>query len=864
MATLSPMMQQYMSIKQQNPDTLLFFRVGDFYEMFFDDALLASKELEIALTGKECGLEERAPMAGVPFHSVDTYIARLIDKGYKVAICEQLTDPALSKGLVERDIIRIVTPGTLTDPNAISEKKNNFLLSACFSSKRVGLAYCDVSTGELYARIVSNTERELKGALGTIRPSEIITNDAQTLSKLSYVRANAYPSTAYQLAAAKEMLFKHFGVSSMTALGLDASHAPATCALGALMKYLTDTQKNALGHINHIRVVASNDSMPLDANTRRNLELTETIRGRSAKGSLLGLMDKTVTAMGGRMLRSWVEQPLLSKELIENRLDAVEALYRQNVLSQTLRDSLSKVYDLERLLGKLSYQTLNPRDCLAILRSLQQAPEILQLLQAVSSDALQAVVDLIDPLDELRTLLESSIDEDAPISPTDGGVIKAGYSKQLDTLRNAAAMGKQWLMDLEARERDKTGIKNLKIQFNRVFGYYIEVTKSNYALVPGHYQRKQTLANSERFTTDELRDLEGKIMGAQEQALKLEYSLFEAIRAQLAANLSRMQSTAAGYKTLDALLSLAQIAREYNYVRPKISEEGVLCIKEGRHPVVEQNLGDAVFVPNDTEMNNDNLRMQIITGPNMAGKSTYMRQVALIVLMAHMGSFVPAREATIPLVDCVYTRVGASDDLAAGQSTFMVEMSEMAYILRNATAKSLVILDEIGRGTSTFDGLAIAWSAVEYLCNKKKSGAMALFATHYHELSELEGHLDGVTNFCVSVKEHGEEVIFLRKIIPGGADKSFGVYVARLAGVPREVVARAQEIQARLQVNETQYSIGQNILNANHGRKAEQASMLDYTKTEFIQEVSSLDVLSMTPMDALNALFLLKEKALKL
>ena len=631
------------------------------------------------------------------------------------------------------------------------------------------------------------------------------------------------------------------------------------------MRYLNDTQKNSLKHIVSIRIQEKGDTMPLDASTRRNLELTETIRGRSAKGSLLSILDDTVTAMGGRLLRAWVEKPLLSKEKIEARLAAVEALYQNHVLGEALREKLSRVYDMERLLSKVSYHSLNARDCLSLLRSLEQAPEVLSLLAEISGDALSFLREMLNPLPELTDLLSRAISPDAPLLISEGGVIRVGYNAELDELRRASTEGKQWLLELEAREREETGIKNLRIQYNRVFGYYIEVTKSNYALVPLRYQRRQTLASSERFTTDELRAIESKLTGAQEQAAKLELLLFEQIRDQIGNQMAPLQGTAAAYKTLDALLSQARVARRNNYVRPEITEDGVIDILDGRHPVVEAMLPDMAFVPNDTHLDGEGRRMQIITGPNMAGKSTYMRQVALITLMAHMGSFVPAREAHICLVDGVYTRVGASDDLATGQSTFMVEMSEMAYILRNATNRSLVILDEIGRGTSTFDGLSIAWAAVEYLCDKQKSGAKALFATHYHELSELEGHLEGVANFCVSVKEHGEEVIFLRKIIPGGTDKSFGIYVARLAGVPRPVVARAQEIEARLEVsNEGQNSIGKNILGAKHKKKNEQVALMDYSKTEFVEEIRGLDVLSMTPMDALNKLFLLKEKALKL
>lgn len=865
MATLSPMMQQYMQLKAQHPDTLLFFRVGDFYEMFFDDALTASRELELTLTGKDCGLEERAPMCGVPFHAVDTYVSRLVEKGYRVAIGEQMQDPALAKGLVERDIIRIVTAGTLTDSAVIGEKRNNFLCSVCLNGKRCGIAACDVSTGEFFVQQLEAKEQPVRAALEALHPGEILCNDVDFVRACAALPPRSYAASAYQSQNARETLLTHFQVSSLIALGLDASLAVAAQAAGALMRYLNETQKNSLQHIARIRVLEKGDVMPLDAATRRNLELTETIRSRSAKGSLLSILDETVTAMGGRLLRSWVEKPLLSKEKIEARLSAVDALYQQNVLSEELRGKLSRVYDMERLLSKVSYHTLNARDCLSLLRSLEQAPDILQLLSSIGVEALSFLTELMDPLPELADLLTRAISPDAPLLLSDGNIIRAGYSAQLDELRRASTEGKQWLMELEAREREETGIKNLRIQYNRVFGYYIEVTKSNYALVPLRYQRRQTLTNSERFTTDELRAIESKLTGAQEQAARLEMSLFEEVRDAISAGMGRLQSTAMAYKTLDALLSLARVARVNRYVRPAITEDGVIAIKDGRHPVVEAMMSDMAFVPNDTYMDTQDSRMQIITGPNMAGKSTYMRQVALITLMAHMGSFVPAREASICLVDGVYTRVGASDDLATGQSTFMVEMSEMAYILRNATSRSLVILDEIGRGTSTFDGLAIAWAAVEYLCDQKKSGAKTLFATHYHELSELEGHLEGVKNFCVSVKEHGEEVIFLRKIVPGGADKSFGVYVAHLAGVPRPVVARAQEIQARLEVNNIgNASIGQNILGAGHKKKNEQVDLMEFSKTEFIEEIRNIDVMALTPIDALNKLFLLKEKAMKL
>lgn len=865
MATLSPMMQQYMRLKEQNPDTLLFFRVGDFYEMFFEDAITTSRELELTLTGKECGLQERAPMCGVPHHAIDTYVARLVEKGYRVAIGEQMQDPALAKGLVERDIIRIITPGTLTDSTVIGERRNNFLCALCISGKRCGLSWCDVSTGEFYAQQLPFEEASLRSTLLSLSPGEIITADVDVLLPLCPVRPHLYSASAFQPAKAQEALFEHFEVSNLLALGLEKSQSLAACAAGALMRYLWETQKNALQHITRLQIVEKGETMPLDVSTRRNLELTETLRSRSAKGSLLSVLDQTVTAMGGRLLRAWVEKPLLSKEKIEARLNAVKALYENPVICQSLRESLMQVYDMERLLSKVSYRSLNGRDCLSLLRSLEAAPDILALLSQMEGESLSFLHTLLDPLPELTDLLRRAISPDAPLLLSDGGVIRAGYNKELDELRLASTEGKNWLMQLEAKEREETGIKNLKIQYNRVFGYYIEVTKSFYHLVPLRYNRRQTLANAERYTTEELHAIEVKLTGSQEQAARLETALFNEIRDIISRQIARLQSTATAYKTLDALLSLANVARQNNYVCPVIRADGVIDIKEGRHPVVEAAMADEGFVPNDTYMDNGENRMQIITGPNMAGKSTYMRQVALITLMAHIGSFVPAESAEISLVDCIFTRIGASDDLATGQSTFMVEMSEMAYILRNATDKSLVILDEIGRGTSTFDGLSIAWSAVEYLCDPKRGGIKTLFATHYHELSELEGTLEGVKNFCVSVKEHGEDVIFLRKIIPGGADKSFGIYVARLAGVPRPVVARAQQIEARLEVsNQGQNSIGQNILGAGHKKKNEQVGLEDYAKTEFIEEIRALDVLSMTPMDALNKLFILREKSLKL
>ena len=866
MAGLTPMMQQYMEVKSKYKDCILFYRLGDFYEMFFDDALTASRELELTLTGRDCGLSERAPMCGVPYHAVETYLDRLIEKGYKVAICEQMEDPALAKGLVQRDVIRVVTPGTVIESGMLDERSNNFLLSVCFSGEKAGLAFADVSTGEFFVHQVEDAGRTLADEVTRISPVEIIASDLVRLRE--YVNRDDLsmserPGTTFQYQNASETLCKHFHLQDLSPLGLTDEYRLAAQAAGALMRYLDETQKNALEHITELRIYQGGDTMLLDRNTRRNLELTESLRSRTKKGSLLWLMDKTSTAMGGRLLRSWIEQPLVNREEILRRLDAVEEFTSQHVLTMTLSEELQGVYDVERLLSKVSYKSLNARDCLSLCASLKKVPGIRNLLSGAQSQGVQAVYALLDPLEDLTGLLERAIHPDAPPVISEGGIIRDGYSAILDEYRSAATNGKQWIVDLEAKEREATGIKNLRIQYNRVFGYYIEVTKSYYDMVPMRYQRRQTLANSERYITPELREIEQKIVGAQEQSVRPELQLFTEIREKIAGEIVRIQHTAQGLKTLDALLSLAKVAVGNHYVRPEITQDGSMEIIEGRHPVVEQTMQEGGFVPNDAVMDQDQARMLIITGPNMAGKSTYMRQVALITLMAHLGSFVPAKSAKIPIVDRIFTRVGASDDLASGQSTFMVEMSETVYILRNATRHSLIILDEIGRGTSTFDGLAIAWAVVEYLCDPARVGAKTLFATHYHELSELEGHVEGVQNYCISVKEHGEDVIFLRKIVRGGADKSFGIHVARLAGVPHPVLVRAHEIQARLEVSDVN-KIGQNILEEGTARENEQVSLFDVGKTEIINELQNLDVMALTPIDAMNKLFLLREKARKL
>ncbi len=865
MATMTPMMQQYLEVKDQHKDCILFYRIGDFYEMFFDDATIASKELELTLTGKDCGMSERAPMCGVPYHAANTYITRLIEKGYKVAICEQLTDPASSKGLVERGVTRIITPGTVVDSAMLDEKSNSYVLCVAFFTREASLCYADVSTGEMVVHLLPNAEKTLKDELCRIAPHEIITNDEERLQPflLDTVAVTQFTGSAFEHARAKETLLMHFGVTSLTALGLEPRDKRVTAA-GALMRYLNETQKNSLEHITHITPYQGAMCMYLDRATRRNLELTESLRSGERRGSLLWLLDKTSTAMGARLLRNWVEAPLTRRDEIERRLDAVEAFKGDVVASEELKDALGQVYDLERLLGKVAYQSLNARDCLALLSSLRALLPIKTLLGQFSAPVLIALNAQIDPLEELCDLLSRAIHPDAPLAITEGGIIADGYNKELDEYREASVRGKQWLLDMETAERKETGIKNLKILYNRVFGYYIEVTKSNLDMVPLRYTRRQTLANCERFITPELQEIERKIVGAQQLSMALENRLFQEVKQHIAEQIVLIQQDALAVKTADALLSLAQVARDGGYVRPLINEEGRLSIVGGRHPTVERMLGDDSFVPNDTMMDEDENRMLIVTGPNMAGKSTYMRQTALIALMAHMGSFVPADSADVSLLDRVFTRIGASDDLAGGQSTFMVEMSETANILKSATSHSLVILDEIGRGTSTFDGLSIAWAVVEFLLNKKKIGAKTLFATHYHELSELEGRFEGVKNYCITVKEHGEDVIFLRKIVPGGADKSYGVQVARLAGIPVPVVMRAYEIQARLEASDiNQISIGQNILEENK-KKERQTDLFHLAQDDLVEELKNLDVLSITPMDAMSILFRLREKARKI
>lgn len=861
---VTPMMQQYLNIKKQNGDAILFFRLGDFYEMFFDDAITASRELDLTLTGKDCGLKERAPMCGVPYHAVEGYVAKLIKKGYRVAICEQMEDPKLAKGLVERQVIRVITPGTVIEQAMLDDRSNNFLVSVCLDGDAAGLALCDVSTGEFSIYQIGGALDQLMQELSRISPSEIIANAEARRFKTAIsapVPLSEFDDEAYLDENAEEALKAHFPQSDLNQEDIRDLDV-ARRAAGALIQYLTSTQKNSLQHIDHIALYRRSAYMTLDPTARRNLELTESLRDRKRRGSLLWLLDKTCTAMGSRMLKLWIEQPLLNERDITARQDAIEFMLTQPMAADELREKLKQVCDLERMLSRLAYGTLNARDCLALRRSFEVLPDIARTLDDCHAEGLLSHARaMICDMDKLCRLLTDAISEDAPVTLREGGLFKDGFNEQLDSYRTASREGKHWLSKLEADEREKTGIKNLKIGFNRVFGYYIEVTKSFADKVPYRYVRKQTLAGAERYTTQELKDIEDKVLGSEEKAVQHEYNLFQQLREAMLTQIDRIKSTASALKQLDCILSLTQSADEYGYVRPKLNREHRLFIRDGRHPVVEQALtsGES-FVPNDTDMDLGK-RMMIITGPNMAGKSTYMRQVALIVLMAQIGSFVPAHEADICLTDRIFTRIGASDDLYGGQSTFMVEMSELSQILAHATADSLIILDEIGRGTSTFDGMSIAWATVEHIADMEKCGALCLFATHYHELGELEGKIDGVVGCCITAKERGDTIIFLRKLQPGGADKSYGVAVAALAGLPADVTARAREIMAKLEVAEiNKTSISANILSDGaHGQT--QLTMANFESMAIVDELCDLDVMSMSPIDALNKLYLLREKA---
>ncbi len=798
-AKLSPMMEQYVATKEKYKDCILFYRLGDFYEMFFDDAILASKELEITLTGKDCGMEERAPMCGIPFHAADTYINQLVKKGYKVAIGEQVEDPKLAKGLVKREVIRIVTPGTNLSSESLEESKNNYLMCISYVGKNYGISVTDLSTGVFKTCQIQQAEKVVD-EINKFQPSEVLyqagveqVEEIHAVCERLQVSHTEAPDYYFNLETDEETLKRQFHINSIEGLGLkDSPACVASC--GALMQYLHETQMSSLSHINHIETYSVDSFMILDSATRRNLELTETLRDKQKRGSLLWVLDKTKTAMGARKLREFVEQPLLYKDAIEKRLDAIEAINKELIVREELREYLNTIYDLERLLTRIALKTANPRDLLAFKTSIQYLPDIYNLLRELPCERINEIYEDYDSLEDLYDLLEQAIVEEPPVSIKEGGIFKQGYRDEIDELRLAKTECKTWLADLESKEREKTGIKGLKIKYNKVFDYYFEVTNSFKSLVPDYFIRKQTLVNAERFTTDELNTLSGKILGAEDKLYALEYDCYVELREKLAAALVRVQKMAGYIAELDALCSLAYVADKNNYVRPSLNTDGVIDIKGGRHPVVEKMLANDSFVENDTYLNNAESRISIITGPNMAGKSTYTRQTALITLMAQIGSFVPAESANIGLCDRIFTRVGASDDLASGQSTFMIEMNEVANILRNATKDSLLILDEIGRGTSTFDGLSIAWAVVEYIADPNILGAKTLFATHYHELTELEGKLSSVNNFCIAVQEEGDDIVFLRKIIKGGADRSYGIQVARLAGVPEPVLKRAREI----------------------------------------------------------------------
>lgn len=866
-ANLTPMMQQYLTLKEKYSDCLLFFRLGDFYEMFFEDALTAARELDIVLTGRDCGLEERAPMCGVPYHSVDTYISRLIEKGYKVAVCEQLTDPALAKGLVERDVVRVYTPGTVIEESMLNERKNNYIAALFLCANTLGLAYCDVSTGEFTVSEFTSEKwvDELTDELARVQPTEIIANDALFLQEALVKRLQkgsfleCYASWAFEQEQADTRLCAHFHVASLSCFGCEKL-ANAISAAGALLAYLEETQKNSLAHIRKINVLRRTLYMGLDASTRRNLELTQPLRFEgSKKGTLLYLLDKTLTAMGARLLRAWLEQPLQNMDDINARLDAVEELLKKQSTREALRSALNATYDIERLCSRIAYGTVHARDCDALRASLARLPKVLETISTLEASEFRRIAANLDPMEDICALLNAAIVENPPISIKEGGVIRDGFNQEVDSLRSAARDGKSWIAKMEADERAATGIKNLKIGYNRVFGYYIDVTKSYQNLVPYNYQRKQTLANSERYITPELKELEEKIVGAEEKLVSLEYKLFLTLRETLAGCIERLQQDAKLISELDVYRALAQVAFENDYCRPAMQKKGAIHIVDGRHPVVERTLKDS-FVPNNTLLDQKENRLLILTGPNMAGKSTYMRQVALIVLMAHVGSFVPAKKAAITVTDRIFTRVGASDNLASGQSTFMVEMSEVSNILNNATANSLLILDEIGRGTSTFDGLSIAWAVLEYIADTAKCGAKTLFATHYHELTELEGKLPGIKNYRISVKEVGDDIIFLRRIVRGGADKSFGVQVARLAGLPDEVIKRAKELLRELEAAD----INRGIVAELHA-PADDAQQLTLfgspAPDDIVESLKQMNVDALTPLEALNTLYDLHMRA---
>lgn len=872
-SALSPMMQEYVKTKEEYHDCILLYRLGDFYEMFFEDALTASKELEITLTGKDCGLKERAPMCGVPFHSVETYINRLIEKGYKVAICEQVEDPKKAKGLVKREVVRIVTPGTTLDATSLDETKNNYLMSIVYIEDHFGCAIADITTGDCFLTELDKAQK-LLDEINKFTPAEIICNesflmsgvDTEDLKNRLGICVFSQEPWYFDDELCRKTLKEHFQVNSLEGLGIGEFES-GVLAAGALFLYLQETQKTALSHMATIRPYSAEKYMLIDSSSRRNLELVETLREKQKRGSLLWVLDKTKTAMGARTLRSYVEQPLIDQEEIENRLSAIEELNEHPMLRDEIREYLQPIYDLERLISRISYKSANPRDMIAFASSLEMLPHIKQVLKEFSSPVLRQLEEEMDSLLDISGLIKQAIVDDPPLAQKDGGIIREGYHEDVDKFRRSRTDGKKWLSELEARERERTGIRTMKIKYNRVFGYSLEITNTFKDQVPDNYIRKQTLTNAERYITQELKELEDLILGAEDKLYALEYELFSEVRDRVGAEVVRIQKTAKAVAAIDVLASLSLVAQRNNYVRPKINNTGVIDIKNGRHPVVEQMIENDMFIANDTYLDSQKKRISIITGPNMAGKSTYMRQTALIVLMAQIGSFVPAEKANIGIVDRIFTRVGASDDLASGQSTFMVEMTEVANILRNATSKSLLILDEIGRGTSTFDGLSIAWAVVEHISNTKLCGAKTLFATHYHELTELEGKISGVNNYCIAVKEKGDDIVFLRKIVKGGADKSYGIQVAKLAGVPDTVIQRAKELVEEL--SDADITAAVKDLTAPKKKQKIQYDQVDMAQmslfdtvqdNDIINEIKGLEIGNLTPMEALNILYNLQNK----
>lgn len=868
------MMQHYLDTKKAYPGCILFYRLGDFYEMFFEDATTVSKELELTLTGKDCGLEERAPMCGVPHHAAETYINRLVEKGYKVAICEQVEDPKLAKGMVKREVVRVVTPGTILNTQGLDESKNNYLMSIVYIQDRFGISVADITTGMCMVTEVDKA-RKLLDEINKFMPAEIICNQSFLVSGIDHedlknrmgICINVLDSWYFDDVKCQQTLKEHFKTISLEGLGLQ-DYDCGVIAAGALFQYLFETQKNSLSHMTTITPYTAEKYMLLDSSTRRNLELVETMREKLKRGSLLWVLDKTKTAMGARLLRSFVEQPLIDSTEINLRLDAVEEMNERAMLRDEIREYLNPIYDMERLISRISYQSASPRDLISFKSSLEMLPFIKQLLSEFDSGLLVELNEQLDPLEDICSLISAAINEDPPLAVKEGNIIRDGYNEQVDKYRNAKKEGKHWLAQLETEEREKTGIRNLKIKYNKVFGYYLEVTNSFKELVPDYYTRKQTMANAERYIIPRLKELEDTILGAEDKLFALEYELFCEIRSRIADNVVRIQQTAKAVAAVDVFSALSHVAQHCNFVRPKINTKGVIDIKNGRHPVVERMIPNDMFIANDTYLDNGSNRVSIITGPNMAGKSTYMRQTALIVLMAQIGSFVPAEKANIGIADRIFTRVGASDDLASGQSTFMVEMTEVANILRNATSNSLLILDEIGRGTSTFDGLSIAWAVIEHISNPKLLGAKTLFATHYHELTELEGKLAGVNNYCIAVKEKGDDIVFLRKIVKGGADKSYGIQVARLAGVPESILARAKELVQELSDADITAAV-KDLTAPKKQKKAVhydevdmyQMSLFDTVKeNDIVKEISDLDISNLTPMDAMNILYGLQNK----